>query len=195
MEDEIMSIPQRVLKVMELAGKSGDRPLDRLEQGKPIVQGREAVARLSEKDIPGIKMPQALLFLQGALYLYFDCIEKAHQIAQDHEGTIGNWLHALLHRREPDAGNSKYWYARVKIPSKVGQGIAEEALKRLGGDVPPELKDLHRKMLKSGDWEPAAFVDLCDKLREKDPRSRAYQGLARLQEIEWRALLDFILGP
>ena len=43
---------------------------------------------------------------------------QAHQIANDHEGTvIGNWLHAIAHRREPDASNSKYWYHRVEGPA------------------------------------------------------------------------------
>ena len=37
----------------------------------------------------------------------------AHLIAQDSEHPAANWLHAVLHKIEGDAGNSRYWYARA----------------------------------------------------------------------------------
>lgn len=37
----------------------------------------------------------------------------AHEIAQSHADPIANWLHAILHKIEGDAWNSKYWYART----------------------------------------------------------------------------------
>ena len=38
----------------------------------------------------------------------------AHAIAQRHEGgASADWLHAVLHKIEGDADNSRYWYARV----------------------------------------------------------------------------------
>ena len=40
--------------------------------------------------------------------------ETAHVIAQRYEGdAAADWLHALLHKIEGDAGNSRYWYGRV----------------------------------------------------------------------------------
>jgi hypothetical protein len=40
--------------------------------------------------------------------------KTAHAIAQRHEGdAAADWLHAVLHKIEGDADNSRYWYRRV----------------------------------------------------------------------------------
>lgn len=39
--------------------------------------------------------------------------EGAHQIAQDDNDQIAHWIHAVLHKIEGDAWNSRYWYART----------------------------------------------------------------------------------
>jgi hypothetical protein len=40
--------------------------------------------------------------------------KSAHAIAQRHEGdATADWLHAVLHKIEGDADNSRYWYRRV----------------------------------------------------------------------------------
>ena len=39
--------------------------------------------------------------------------DAAHATAQRHEGeAMADWLHAVLHKIEPDPGNARYWYAR-----------------------------------------------------------------------------------
>ena len=47
--------------------------------------------------------------------------DEAHQIAQRHEGdATADWLHAVLHKIEGDAGNARYWYRRcgkLEVPS------------------------------------------------------------------------------
>lgn len=178
---------------MDLAMKHNPRPLSRLVRGKPIEEGRKAIEALSEKEA-GVAKSQSLPLLQAALYLCFDCFDEAHNIANDHEGTVaGNWIHAILHRREPDASNSKYWYARVNLPAKVFSTIGEEVLWLLKNTSDHELESLLKKMEKSKSWEPAAFVDLCDKYREKDSKSQPYRLLAVFQEIEWRTLAEYIL--
>jgi hypothetical protein len=42
--------------------------------------------------------------------------DTAHRIAQEVEDESGAWVHAYLHRKEGDAGNAAYWYARAKQP-------------------------------------------------------------------------------
>lgn len=39
--------------------------------------------------------------------------EQAHAIAQDCNEPLAHWVHAVLHKIEGDAGNSRYWYARA----------------------------------------------------------------------------------
>lgn len=44
---------------------------------------------------------------------------KAHESAQQDEGPRGSWVHAYLHRKEGDASNAAYWYARAaKSPAR-----------------------------------------------------------------------------
>ncbi len=189
-----MVLPKDILKVMDLAGEKNDIPFTRLERGKPLAKGRQAVEGLLEKDLGALKNPKNLSLVQSALYIYFDCFEEAHQIAQDHEGLPGNWLHAVLHRREPDAGNSKYWYHRVSAPSEVLAGIGKEALEVMGKNPPAEVSPLFHEISESGKWRSEAFVDACEKVRKKDSTSPAYKVLAEIQGAEWRGLLGFILS-
>ncbi len=39
--------------------------------------------------------------------------EAAHNIAQAYSDPLANWIHAVLHKIEGDAWNSRYWYART----------------------------------------------------------------------------------
>jgi|UniRef100_UPI00404ADB9C hypothetical protein len=42
--------------------------------------------------------------------------EKAHRRVQDDASTEAAWVHAYLHRKEGDASNAAYWYARARRP-------------------------------------------------------------------------------
>jgi hypothetical protein len=183
-----------ILRIMDLALRQDPRPFARLERGKPLARGRKEVAALSGTALGAGADDRRTLLIQAALYLCFDCFEEAHRIANDHEGTAaGNWVHAILHRREPDAGNSKYWYRRVKAPAKVWEDIGREALGLLKKMRVPELEPLRKKMEKSGTWEPEAFVDLCEEFRTKDPQTPAYKVLSALQDFEWKGLAEYVL--
>lgn len=39
--------------------------------------------------------------------------ERAHVIVQELSDPLACWIHAILHKIEGDAGNSRYWYARA----------------------------------------------------------------------------------
>jgi hypothetical protein len=39
--------------------------------------------------------------------------DASHKIAQDYSDPMANWIHAVLHKIEGDAWNSRYWYART----------------------------------------------------------------------------------
>lgn len=50
--------------------------------------------------------------LQAVAAALADDWHRAHQIAQQYDDPIACWIHAVLHKVEGDAGNSRYWYAR-----------------------------------------------------------------------------------
>ncbi len=51
--------------------------------------------------------------VKSGLYLWNDCMEASHSLAQEVENPEGSYMHAIIHRREPDYANSGYWYARA----------------------------------------------------------------------------------
>lgn len=39
--------------------------------------------------------------------------DKSHKIVQEYNDPMACWIHAVLHKIEGDAWNSRYWYART----------------------------------------------------------------------------------
>src|SRR4051812_40242009 len=56
------------------------------------------------------KMDEAKGLLAG-LWLYFDWLDESHRVSQSIDTPTGSFWHAIMHRREGDFSNSKYWYA------------------------------------------------------------------------------------
>ena len=58
--------------------------------------------------------------------------KQAHEVAGQDEGPAAAWVHAYLHRKEGDASNASYWYARAdKLPARRREewsGIVESLL-------------------------------------------------------------------
>ena len=106
------------------------------------------------------------------LLIWNDDIPAAHPIAQDIENDTGSYWHAIVHRREGDFSNAKYWFRRT------GQHpvLAELA-------TVPEAK-LFAKM---GVLDGAAFVDAC----ERAARDKRDEALRALQVAEIQALLKY----
>ena len=53
--------------------------------------------------------------------------DEAHEIAQRHEGdATADWLHAVLHKIEGDAGNARYWYRRCGKHEVASNDVVEE---------------------------------------------------------------------
>ncbi len=57
---------------------------------------------------------------------------RAHKIVMPHHDVVSCWIHAVVHKVEGDAGNSKYWYARTSHAYEDFVDVAEElaAIKR-----------------------------------------------------------------
>jgi hypothetical protein len=61
--------------------------------------------------------------------------DASHNIAQDYSDAMANWIHAVLHKIEGDAWNSRYWYART-------QGCSYEDF----SDPQEELREIARRL-------------------------------------------------
>jgi len=53
--------------------------------------------------------------------------DSAHRIVQQLSDVPAMWIHAYLHRKEPDLSNARYWYRNAGKPFPEGQSFAQEA--------------------------------------------------------------------
>jgi hypothetical protein len=56
----------------------------------------------------------------SALWLWHDYLDESHIISQKIDTPTGSFWHAIMHRREGDFSNSKYWYARCADHPALG---------------------------------------------------------------------------
>jgi len=160
--------------------------LSRQEPGLLVPKGiwNDQLQHDLQKLDPG-KHPEALAVKSGLL-LWNDDLDGAHAIAQDLDDLHGAYLHGVMHRREPDYGNSKYWFRRVGAHPLFPQ-LRTAALELLS-EAP--RTDPYRKALeKSAAWDAFQMVDWCE--TAKDERDVAF--LRALQAIEIQGLTYYWL--
>jgi hypothetical protein len=68
---------------------------------------------------------------------------RAHTIVQEDTSAEGAWVHAYLHRKEGDASNAGYWYARAQRTRPASDVTLaqewEQIARELLGDVKPAV--------------------------------------------------------
>lgn len=124
--------------------------------------------------------------LRAGLFQWHDALDESHECSQSIEGQgrhrAGDYWHAIMHRREPDYGNSKYWFRRVG-----SHPIFPELARRAEPIISVSLPDWKDRLLRGG-WDPFAFVDLCESVAGKQQPDRE-AAAETLQEIEMLLLL------
>jgi len=154
------------------------------ERLMPLVAGKcssaEAAARirtLRPADIfPAARSPEGAL---AALWVYFSAFDEGHRVAQDLTTVEGSYWHAILHRQEPDAWNSGYWFRRV------GSHPIFPALNMAAAQFGYRADD---------SWDPFAFVEYCDTARLK-PGSEQERIALQVQRAEWQLLFAWCAQP
>jgi hypothetical protein len=129
---------------------SGVQPADLLT--RPIVNAEAAGALLA------------------GLWLWHDWLHESHELSQALVSSSGSFWHAIMHRREGDFSNAKYWYARCRTHPAI-RVIAVGAAQGMDHN----------------DWNPASFTDWVERVYEH-PEDPTFNAAVELQRLEWRTL-------
>jgi hypothetical protein len=96
----------------------------------------------------------------AGLLLLYDGLDESHTISQELHDATGSYWHGIMHRREPDYGNAKYWFARVRS-HPIYPAVAEAAREIARESLPHSAWPAANWLLEAGSWQAEAFVDLC----------------------------------
>lgn len=149
---------------------------------RPQLSAMEIDKLFASHKIVDENMAQASL---AALWLYHDFLNESHQISQEIPTTTGSYWHAIIHRREGDFWNSKYWFRRVE-KHPVFEPLHQEAL-RLAAEA--DVNHSAAFLKKQNAWDPFAFVDLCE--AQVNSQSVTEMLCRKIQQREWELLFDY----
>ena len=156
------------LECLDSLAPKGTLPVDRIQ----------AIRAATDAQLAGPEAPAERAQLIRALLLYAnDAVDEAHRIAQEISSDLGAYLHGMVHRREEDFENARYWFRnsgeRPFFPGlqQKAAGISEDFAKQLN-------------------WDPYLFTTLCE--RSKYGSRTPLTKLAALQRAEFECILDYV---
>jgi hypothetical protein len=138
-----------------------------LGPGRPEETHRNALHDAVRRgfDHSSVKHQAAAKAFMAGMWLLFDFLDESHEISQSLPDEWGAYWHGIMHRREPDAWNSKYWFRRVRT-NPIAASLKIKA-QEFGYDY----------------RDPLVFVDDCERQRGKGDEHERRLRLVQLAEI------------
>ncbi|MCE9610828.1 MAG: hypothetical protein K8R23_11600 [Chthoniobacter sp.] len=123
-----------------------------------------------------IGQPEKFALVRGGLLYAVDAIHEAHTIFQEAKDDLGAYWHGMMHRREGDFENARYWYRRA------GALPCFAALHRAAGEFSAD-------MARQPGWDPYLLTGECERARFGAEENVTQ--LAKLQLAEFEGVFDY----
>ena len=142
-------------------------------------------------DGQAVKDPSLANAVKSGLLLWNDALDDSHDISQSIRSKTGSYWHGIMHRREPDYSNSKYWFARVGnhpiFPTLRGRVLN---LFKAKSSPSPQLARYAEAIEQNDNWDAPQFIDWCQAAaRHADGEAVEFLQTAQVEEI--KLLLDY----
>jgi hypothetical protein len=160
-----------------------------LGPGRPNEPLRVHLARRSAADLFApvtVRDERLATGCLAGLWLYHDLLDESHAISQELHTAEGSYWHGMLHRREPDPDNAKYWFRKVGRHA-VFQPLHEAAARRARHEV--QLPAAAAFLINQRAWDPYRWIDLCEAAR-----TGAVDCAVLCRDVaqrEWELLFDY----
>jgi hypothetical protein len=121
--------------------------------------------------------PALVPLLRGALYYYHNALDYSHKEVQKVEGDTAAYWHGMVHRREGDFENARYWMRRA------GEHPAFQEMLHRASDGSPN-------MARQPNWDPFLFINLCEQFKFGEIAYK--KELGHLQREEFAVMFDYV---
>ena len=129
--------------------------------------------------------------LHAGLWQLHDFLDESHSHSQSIEGQgqgDGDYWHAIMHRREPDYSNAKYWFRRVGS-HPCFKSLTQVADRILQASPSIAAHSWKAQLGASSGWYPIAFIDLCESLA----RGGNPEFVSVAERIQWAEMLILLV--
>ena len=124
----------------------------------------------------GIVDATKFALVKGGLFYALDALPEAHAIFQDANDDPGAYWHGMLHRREGDFDNARYWFRRAGTLAFFSEAHRNAAM-------------LSDDMARQSNWDPYLFTGQCEQTRFGDDDLTGE--MRALQRVEFDAIFDY----
>jgi hypothetical protein len=141
-------------------------------------QERDWVQKSDDEAIAGdqpIVRAAAFALVRGGLLYALDAIHEAHVFFQDNTGDLAAYWHGMMHRREGDFDNARYWFRRAGTQPFFA--TAHSAAAAHSAD-----------MARQSNWDPYLFTGECEQAKFG---AENVAELLALQRVEFDAVFDY----
>src|SRR5471030_1742206 len=93
--------------------------------------------------------------VRGGLFYAIDALDAAHAFFQDAQGDLGSYWHGMMHRREGDFDNARYWFrraGRLPIFDRMHEAAAQ----------------FSATMAKQATWDAYLLTGMCEQVKFGD---------------------------